>query len=213
MQYVEAIFAKASLVTQKVENRPAMQQTGSIPGLERSPGERSSYPLQCSSLGNPMDRGAWWAIVYAVAKSQTQPNICKGGHKGLLWGGEVSLEWWEWASLGMDSAEGTVSAKALKWEQVWSVLGAARRLAWLELSERSRYSWRDRWETGSCKSWKGVWVLFYVSRSDFSHLKNKITVAAWWVLNYGLSSLETKCKNPHGMHQGVTADLESNGWM
>ena len=35
----------------------------SVPGLERSPGEGSGYPLQCSYLEKPMDRGAWWAIV------------------------------------------------------------------------------------------------------------------------------------------------------
>ena len=31
-----------------------------------------SNPLQCSCLENPMDRGAWWAAVYAVAQSQTR---------------------------------------------------------------------------------------------------------------------------------------------
>ena len=35
----------------------------SVPGLERSPGEGSGYPLQCSYLEKPMDRGVWWAIV------------------------------------------------------------------------------------------------------------------------------------------------------
>ena len=38
---------------------------GSIPGLERSPGERNSYPLQYSGLENSMDRAAWHAIVHA----------------------------------------------------------------------------------------------------------------------------------------------------
>ena len=37
---------------------------GSIPGLGRSPGKGNGYPLQCSCLGNPMDRGAWRAIVH-----------------------------------------------------------------------------------------------------------------------------------------------------
>ena len=32
-----------------------------IPRSGRSPGERNGYPLQYSCLGNPMDRGAWWA--------------------------------------------------------------------------------------------------------------------------------------------------------
>ena len=35
-------------------------------------GEGNGTPLQCSCLENPMDRGAWWAAVHAVAKSQTQ---------------------------------------------------------------------------------------------------------------------------------------------
>ena len=37
-----------------------------IPGLGRSLGEGNS--LQYSCLGNPMDRGTWWAIVHGVAK-------------------------------------------------------------------------------------------------------------------------------------------------
>ena len=48
-----------------VENPPAMQEdagnAGSIPGSGRSPGEGNGDPLQYSCLGNPMDRGAWWA--------------------------------------------------------------------------------------------------------------------------------------------------------
>ena len=44
---------------------------GSIPGPERSPGEGSGNLLQYSCLHNPMDRGAWWAIVHRVAKSWT----------------------------------------------------------------------------------------------------------------------------------------------
>ena len=45
--------------------------TGSIPGLERSPGVENDTPLQHSCLANSMDRGAWWAIVHGVSKSQT----------------------------------------------------------------------------------------------------------------------------------------------
>ena len=45
---------------------------GSIPGWGRSPGRGHSNPLLCSSLENPLDRGAWWAAVYAVAQSRTQ---------------------------------------------------------------------------------------------------------------------------------------------
>ena len=45
---------------------------GLVPESERSLGEGNHNPLQYSCLGNPMDRGAWRAIVYGVAKSQTQ---------------------------------------------------------------------------------------------------------------------------------------------
>ena len=48
------------------------EDTGSIPGSERSPGEGNGNPLQYFRLGNPMDRGAWQATVCGVAKSQTR---------------------------------------------------------------------------------------------------------------------------------------------
>ena len=43
---------------------------GVIPGWGRCPGERNDNPLQYSFLGNPIERGAWWAIVHGAAKSQ-----------------------------------------------------------------------------------------------------------------------------------------------
>ena len=45
---------------------------GLIPGSGRSPGGGNGNPLQYSCLKNPMDRGAWWATVHGVEKSQTQ---------------------------------------------------------------------------------------------------------------------------------------------
>ena len=39
---------------------------GLIPVSGRSPGEGHGNPLQYSFLGNPMDRGAWWASVHGV---------------------------------------------------------------------------------------------------------------------------------------------------
>ena len=52
-----------------VKNQPANAgDVGSIPGLGRSPREGNGYPLQYSSLGNPMDREAWWAPVHGVLK-------------------------------------------------------------------------------------------------------------------------------------------------
>ena len=46
--------------------------TGSIPGWGSSPGEGNGNPLQCSSLENAMDRGAWQAMVHGVIKSWTR---------------------------------------------------------------------------------------------------------------------------------------------
>ena len=45
---------------------------GAIPGLGRSPGEENGNPLQCSYLGNPMDRGEWRAAVHGVARESDQ---------------------------------------------------------------------------------------------------------------------------------------------
>ena len=39
-----------------------------ILGLGRSLGEGDDNPLQYSYLGNPTDRGAWWATVHGVTK-------------------------------------------------------------------------------------------------------------------------------------------------
>ena len=57
------------------KNPPAnavnVRDVGSIPGSERSPGDRNSNPLQYFCPENPMDRGAWQATVHWVTKSWT----------------------------------------------------------------------------------------------------------------------------------------------
>ena len=62
----------ALVVKNPTANAGDLRDVGSIPGLERSPGEGHGYPLQCSCLENPMDRGAWWATVHGITKSQTR---------------------------------------------------------------------------------------------------------------------------------------------
>ena len=70
------IITAASRVALVVKNLPAntgdIREASSIPGSGRSSEGGNSNPLQYSCLENPMDRGAWGAIVYRVAKNWTQ---------------------------------------------------------------------------------------------------------------------------------------------
>ena len=67
--YVSLDCTSASLVAQTVKNPPAVQETqDSIPWPGRSPEKGNGNPLQCSCLGNPMDRGAWQATVQRVSE-------------------------------------------------------------------------------------------------------------------------------------------------
>ena len=65
----------ASQVMLVVKNQPAnaggIKGMSLIPGLGISPGGGHGNPLQYFCLENPMDRGAWWAIVHRVTKSRT----------------------------------------------------------------------------------------------------------------------------------------------
>ena len=53
-------------------NSEDIRDRGLIPGLGRSPEGGHGNSLQYSCLEDPMDRGAWQATGYGVAKSQTQ---------------------------------------------------------------------------------------------------------------------------------------------
>ena len=60
-------------MAQSSKRLPAMRETWvQSLGWEDPPGEGNGNPLQYSCLENPMDRGAWWATVHGVAKSQTR---------------------------------------------------------------------------------------------------------------------------------------------
>ena len=59
----------------EVKNLPSnARDVGSSPGSGRSPEEGNGYPLQCSCLGKPMDRGAWRATDHGSQKSRTQAS-------------------------------------------------------------------------------------------------------------------------------------------
>ena len=60
-------FTDGSVVT----NSPAnARDEDSVRRSGRPPGEGDGNPLQYSCLGNPMDRGAWWAVAYGVTNCQ-----------------------------------------------------------------------------------------------------------------------------------------------
>ena len=68
---------RASQVVLVVKNLHAnasagdIRDAGSVPVWERSHREGNGNPLQYSCLGNPTDRGAWWAAVHGVAQSRS----------------------------------------------------------------------------------------------------------------------------------------------
>ena len=63
---------KVVLVVKNVPvNEGDVRDTGSIPGLGRSPGKGNGNSVQYSCLENSMDRGAWQATVHGAAKSGT----------------------------------------------------------------------------------------------------------------------------------------------
>ena len=67
--YMLVIKNMGFLGSSVVKNLPAnAEDMGLIPGLGRSPGKGNGNPLQYSCLGNPMDRGSWWARVYDIEK-------------------------------------------------------------------------------------------------------------------------------------------------
>ena len=61
-------------------------ELGSIPGSGWSPGGGNDNPLQYSCLGNPMDKGAWWATVHGVAESWTWLSKWTTATTSCYWG-------------------------------------------------------------------------------------------------------------------------------
>ena len=58
---------------------------GLVPGSGRFPEEGNGYSLQYSCLGNPMERGAWWATIHGVMKSWTQLSMHTHTHTHTIY--------------------------------------------------------------------------------------------------------------------------------
>ena len=98
---------RAAQVALWIKNLPA--NTGHpgdpslIPGSGRSPGGGNGNPLQYPCLENPVDRGAWWAIVHGVTKSQDMTEWLSTQHTSSgsgSWLGPRVLAPWGWGMGG-----------------------------------------------------------------------------------------------------------------
>ena len=71
-EYWSGVPLPSPQVALVVKNSPSNAgdtgDAGWIPESGRSPGGANSSPLQYSCLENPMDRGAWWAMVHGIAR-------------------------------------------------------------------------------------------------------------------------------------------------
>ena len=96
-------------MAQVVKNLPAMRETW-IRFLDwEDPLEKGNgYPLQYSCLENSMDRGAWWATVHGVTKSQTELT------NTFPWASQVGL------------ATNNPTANAVDIRDMGSILGSGR---------------------------------------------------------------------------------------
>ena len=108
-----------------VENLPAsVGDPGLTSGSGRGPGKGVGTPLQFSCLENSMDRGAWWATVHGVTKSQT----CLSDYTtNKRWEGSGHIKKRGRAL----ETKGGDSAKALRQEWVWCITKVPRRPVWL----------------------------------------------------------------------------------
>ena len=88
-----------------VKNSPASAgDSGSVPESGRSPEGGNGNPLQCSCLGNSMDRGAWRATVHGVTESDTAEHTHTHTHTHtsesrlssyMSWIHDLLIRWYE----------------------------------------------------------------------------------------------------------------------
>ena len=68
-------FPSGSVVKNLPANAGDARDMGSISGSGRYTSKGNGNPLQCSSLGNPMDRGAWQDAVHGITESDRLSDL------------------------------------------------------------------------------------------------------------------------------------------
>ena len=104
------------------------RRCGFNPWIGKIPWRRHGNPLQYSYLGNPMDKGAWWATVHRVAKSRTRLKWLSV-HTTQNWFALSGLDWLSWTWL--------LRCPSTVAQAVFRVLSFSRKLkfpSWLWLS-------------------------------------------------------------------------------
>ena len=91
------------------------EDPSSVLGLGRSPGEGNGSPLQCSCLGNPMDRGAWQVTFIGVTRVihdlKTKPLPSPPPRNGMR-------KWSQWKKKNKQTHKKTENATYKKW-RIW----------------------------------------------------------------------------------------------
>ena len=105
---------------------------GLIPVLGRFPGGGSGNPLQCSCLGNPMDRRIWRNTVHGAANSWTQlSNQTTSTTNSLLWGCPVHCR-----KFSLDASS---TYSQLCWSKVssdfWQMSAGGQNCPWLRTTD------------------------------------------------------------------------------
>ena len=150
-----------------VKNLPVNAgEGGSIPGLGRSPGKGNGNPLQYSCLENPMDRGAWWATVCGVVKSQTQLST----HPG--WGTLFSL-----------------LPLLCRFSALWSPEETAYK-GLQQLASSFLREWVNEKAHSSGHTGEGDGT-----QLQYSCLENPMDGGAWWAAVHGVAKSRTRLSN------------------
>ena len=87
-------FPGVTMVKNPLASAGDTRDLGSIPGSGRSPGAENGNLLQYSCLENPTDRGAWWATVHGVTKSQTRLSDFMTTSRHCIWSHHLMANRW-----------------------------------------------------------------------------------------------------------------------